>query len=176
MTKQLLRDLALGIVVVIALFSIFNGGGSTTSLFGANQCASGQTCMSSLELTGPNSGVTNALQVDSGAFVLGPSGSSQTQQIATTCNPTADTSVSATSTGYMFCTGVTGVTSSSQVFAQIATSTNAIGAQWLLVGAKASTTAGAIDFKIMNLTGTAAVPSASAGASFASSTRLWIVN
>lgn len=126
---------------------------------------------------GGASSFTGLITVGSGGIKIGSTnGSTLTQVISTTCNPIANVSVAATSTAHIYCTGVTGVTSSSQVFAEFATSTNAIGTQWVMLGSKASTTAGAIDFKIMNLTGTAAVPSAAAGASFASSTKLLIVN
>lgn len=81
----------------------------------------------------------------------------------TTCVVKADGSITATTSGYAYCTGVTGVTSSDNVLAQFATST----ANWVLgsdafniVSAKASTTAGAIDFLIANWTGKNAAPSA----------------
>lgn len=108
------------------------------------------------------------------SFKLGSSGTEQVNQIVTTCNPTANTSIAATSTGYIFCTGVTGVTSSDYVFASFATSTTGIGNNWAIVGSMASTTAGAVDIKIMNLTGGAVVPSVSG--TFASSTRLFIAH
>lgn len=103
-------------------------------------------------------------------FKLGSSGTAQANQVITTCNPTANTSIGATSTGYIYCTGVTGITSSDYVFATFSTSTTAIADQWVIVGAKASTTAAAVDIKIMNLTGTAAIPSAAS--TVASSTRI----
>lgn len=101
---------------------------------------------------------------------LGSSGTAMANEVITTCNPIANTSIAATSTGYIYCTGLTGITSSDKVFAGFATSTNAIADQWAIVGASASTTAGAVDIKIMNLTGTAAVPSAAS--TVASSTRI----
>ncbi len=166
----------LGLIVVLVL--AFVGLKQTTPMLFGSSCDT-YTCYTYLE-------VLNDLKVDGAtsftglisvtSLKVGTNGTTQTQQISTSCNPTADTSVAATSTSYIYCTGITGVTSTSRVIAQFATSTNAIGTQWAILGSNASTTAGAVDIKIMNLTGTAAVPSASAGATFASSTKLWIVN
>lgn len=130
---------------------------------------------STVSITGATT-LTGLLTTGSGGIQIGSSnGTVVTQFIATTCTPSqgADATVAATSTAYVSCTGITGVTSTSNVVAQFATSTNAIGAQWALVGSKASTTAGAVDLKLMNLTGTAAIPSVTG---VASSTKLHIVN
>lgn len=40
---------------------------SSVLSLGANECATGQTCLPSLELTGAMSGVTNTLQIDAGS-------------------------------------------------------------------------------------------------------------
>ncbi len=117
---------------------------------------------------------TSAFLGTTGTFGLGSLGTAQVNEVVTTCNPIADTSIAATSTGYIYCTGITGVTSADYVIASFATSTTAIGTSWAIEGANASSTAGAVDIKIVNLTGTAATPSAAAGAQFASSTRLRI--
>lgn len=132
--------------------------------FGSTLAVTGATTLSS---TVAASGAVSLTST----FKLGSSGTAQANQVITTCNPTANTSIAATSTGYIFCTGVTGITSSDYVFAGFSTSTNAIADQWVIVGAKASTTAAAVDIKIMNLTGTAAVPSAAS--TVASSTRIF---
>ena len=144
-------------------YIMYNGGFNTAKDFSV----SGATALSG------TTALSGAVSLTS-TFKLGSSGTTQDNQIITTCNPTANTSVSATSTSYIFCTGVTGVTSSDLVFAEFSTSTNAIADQWVIVGAKASTTAGAVDIKIMNLTGTAAVPSAAS--TVASSTKIWAAN
>lgn len=107
--KELLRDIGLGIVVVgIVLVAFKLLVPSSTHLFGANECATGQTCLPSLELTGPNSGVTNGLQVDSGATTL--AGSLAVTGLAsftatTTLNSTLNitTSNTATSTAIFGC-------------------------------------------------------------------------
>lgn len=82
--------------------------------------------------------------------------------LTATCSMQANLSVTATTTNYEFCTGVTGVTSSDNILATFASSTGVttLKDNWVIVGAKASTTAGAIDFTVMNLTGTNNVPSA----------------
>lgn len=90
-----------------------------------------------------------------GTFKLGSSGTAQTNQVSSTCSIKSDASASATSTVYGYCTGVTGVTSADTVDAAFATSTTAWQDQWVITGAKASTTAGSIDFRILNLSGKA---------------------
>lgn len=91
---------------------------------------------------------------------IGTSGTALDNVVVTTCNPTANTSIAASSTGFIYCTGLTGVTSSDYVFAQFSTSTTGVANNWSIVGVRASTTAGAVDIRVMNLTGAAAVPSA----------------
>ena len=96
-------------------------------------------------------------------FKLGSSGTAQANQVVTTCSPQANVSIAASTTGYAFCTGVTGVTSSDYVIAQFATSSarsNIPQDNFTIVGAIASSTAGAIDLIVANWTGVAAVPSA----------------
>jgi len=172
---------SLGIFLCILLGAVYLFKDSPIQVGVAGDCEN-YTCFTTLR-------VLEDLQVDStfgsagafslsGTFQLGANGSVQSQQIATTCHPTVgvSASVAATSTAYISCVGVTGVTSASQVIAQFSTSTNAIGARWALLGSKASSTAGAVDLKIMNLTGTAAVPEAASAAAFSSSTKLWVVN
>ncbi len=138
-------------------------------LFGANQCGGIQTCLASIELTGAANGATNTLQIDAGAennagtFQLGASGSIQSNQVNTTCSPKADVSITATSSGYAYCLGVAGVTSTDQVDAQFSTSTaNFVLTtdEFFIMSAKSSTTPGAIDFLVYNGTGKNNVPSA----------------
>lgn len=60
-----------GVIALVALIiaiGVWAFSSSSPKGFGAVECASGQTCLNSLELTGPLSGVTNALQIDSGIF------------------------------------------------------------------------------------------------------------
>ena len=68
---------------------------------------------------GGASSFTGLITVGSGGIKIGSSnGTTLTQVISTTCNPIANVSVAATSTAHIYCTGVTGVTSTSQVFAE----------------------------------------------------------
>jgi hypothetical protein len=92
---------------------------------------------------------------------IGPNGSTITEAKATTCNLlNTDTSVAASTTVYVYC-AVTGVASGDVVFGQLSTTTaQTLSGGWVLWSAKASTTAGMIDFMLSNYTGTAAVPSA----------------
>ena len=104
---------------------------------------------------------------------VGSSGTAQVNQVSKTCSPIADNSITATTTGYAYCLGVTGVTSADNVLAQFATSTVGIGLGdvWTVVSAKASTTAGAIDLLVYNGTGKSQAPSASGRE--ASTTVIW---
>lgn len=66
------KNKIIGAIVVIGLIGavLFLIPKTQTGLVGAvSQCASGQSCLPSLELTGPHSGVTNALQVDAGTVL-----------------------------------------------------------------------------------------------------------
>lgn len=112
-----------------------------------------------------NGGIKTNLDVNTaGTFTVGASGTGQTNQVTTTCSPKADVSIAATSTGYIYCTGVTGVTSSDFVVANFGSTTpgalNLNTDNWTIISAKASSTAGAIDFVVLNLTGLARAPSA----------------
>lgn len=104
---------------------------------------------------------TSAALKSTGSFQLGSSGTAQVNSVVTTCSMTANVSITASSTGYAFCSGVTGVTSSDYVLAGFSTSTAVflVGDQWIIQSARASTTAGVIDFSLLNLTGGTAVPS-----------------
>ena len=116
--------------------------------------------------TGTVTGAASAfsgLMALTGTFKLGSSGTAQTNEVVTTCSMVANNSIAATSTGYAYCTGVTGVTSSDKVLANFATSTlgfPGVGQSWVIISSFASSTAGAIDFLLLNLTGGAAAPSA----------------
>ncbi len=86
-----------------------------------------------------------------------------------------DTSIAATSTGYVYCTGITGLASGDNVLAQLSTtSPTTLFGGWVITSAKASTTAGAIDMRLYNGTGAAAVPSAQQVGS--SSPNIWVAD
>lgn len=56
-----------GVIILIFVgWMIFHTASAPALVQGipTNQCATGQTCLPSMELTGPLSGVTNALQID----------------------------------------------------------------------------------------------------------------
>lgn len=121
-------------------------------------------------------GVTNYDEVDATAIKIGGTNGSRIDLlIGTTCNlSNADASVAATSTGYVYCTGVTGLTAGDPVQVLLSTTTaNATFGGWSVFSAKASTTAGAIDIRLYNGTGAAAVPSATA---VGSTTNIWAVS
>ncbi len=94
-----------------------------------------------------------------GGITVGTGGTAMTRIYKGTCNLTGmDGTQSATTTKAYPC-AVTGVVSTDTVFVTLATSTAQFANGWILVGAKASTTAGNIDVVISNLTGTDRVPS-----------------
>lgn len=114
-------------------------------------------------VTGVAAAFSGAMSLTS-TFKLGSSGTAQANEVITTCSMIANNSITATSTGYAYCTGVTGVTSSDNVQASFATSTVATMSQnenFVIVSAQAATTPGAIDFLLLNLSGTSRAPSAS---------------
>ena len=178
MTNKL-KTVGAFVVVFLLAFIAWNMrhmSAPVATLFGANECASGQTCLPSLELTGPNGGVTNALQIDSGAttfagsLAIGSTGSALTLVKKGTCTILANSSIAATSTANADC-AFTGVLSGDVVMAHLAASTT-LASQYVIKGYNASTTAGFVTFSILNLTGGAAVPGATVG--FGSSTEVEI--
>lgn len=100
----------------------------------------------------------------SGQVTIGSSGSALTKAIKGTCNLTGGT-IAATSSAVANC-AVTGVVDGDLVFATLATSTN----NGVIIGARASTTAGFITVRLLNLSGAASSVSA-----LGSSTAYWIV-
>lgn len=158
----------------IALIVLFLGGligyalhGTPNKEFSAGIACDQITCLSGgLRLV---TGAGGDFEVDvasvfGGSVKVGTSGTAQVNQVTTTCAMQANLSIAATSTGYAFCTGVTGVTSADNIVAQFASSTGALNLNtdnWVISSSKASTTAGAIDFVLLNLTGLARTPSAS---------------
>lgn len=105
---------------------------------------------------------------------VGTNGSTITELKANTCNlANADTSIAATSTGYVYC-AITGVASGDLTLVQLSTTTaNALFGGWTIQSSKASTTAGMIDVRLYNGTGAAAVPSVT---SVGSSTNAWYMD
>ncbi len=85
---------------------------------------------------------------------------------AGTCSLVSDVSIAATSTGTGTCT-TTGSLAGDIVMVSLATTTTKVSAQWTLAGTVAGTDSTTI--RLVNLTGTAAVPSATNG--FGSSTQ-----
>lgn len=75
----------------------------------------------------------------------------------TTCSMIANNIAVGTTSEYAYCTGVTGVTSADTIQASFSTSTLgfAFNDAWQIVSAKASTTAGVIDFQIIGVAGKA---------------------
>lgn len=171
-------NIALGLAVValvITVYSLF-GGHVEKALFGSTSCAN-ITCLSGgLRLVADAGGdfESDVAAVFNSTFKLGSSGTVQANQVSTTCAMKANLSTTATTTNYAFCTGVTGLTSSDNVIAQFASSTGAtaLADNWVIVSAKASTTAGAVDFAVLNLTGGTATQSAVS--KIGSTTALWI--
>lgn len=172
MTKTTIGTVIAFIVLVVLGWMVL-GSHKADTLVGAvtNQCASGQTCLPSMELTGPVGSVLNALQVDAGTFQLGATGNSLSLIQKGTCTILADASVAATSTKNFDC-AFAGVNAGDTVFVTEQASST-LASQFVIKGATASSTTGFITFSILNLTGTAAVPSATNG--FGSSTQVLIL-
>ena len=94
--------------------------------------------------------------------------------LGSSCNLlNADTSIAATSSGYVYCTGTT-VLSGDTVIDQLSTTTaNQHFGHWSIVSSIASSTSGAVDMMLYNGTGAAAVPSVT---KVGSSTQLWDIS
>lgn len=109
----------------------------------------------------PNGISIGATAAQTGKLTVGTDGTAFGPLYKGTCTLTTSGTIAATSTGFAQC-AVTGLTAGDTVFVTLATTTTAIANNWVLAGAKASTTAsGSMDVKLMNLTGTAAaIPAA----------------
>lgn len=117
-------------------------------------------------------GVTNYDEVDATAIKIGGSNGSRIGPIISgTCSLVSDTSIAATSTGTGTC-AVTGAVAGDIVFVSLATTTTKIAAQWAIVGTVATTDS--VTVRLLNQTGTAAVPSATNG--LGSSTQYYLVH
>ncbi len=150
-------ELLLAVVAVLIGVYIATVVHEGANLFGAtNQCASGQTCLSSLELTGAANGATNTLQVDSGTVAIGPNGTGITQILSGKGSIIGNKSVTASTTA-AFDIAVTGALVGDSCFAMAASTSQAyIG--WDIIGCSASTTAGFITLLVYNPGAAAAVP------------------
>lgn len=87
-----------------------------------------------------------------------------------TCSLVADTSIAATSTGTATC-ATTGSQVGDQIFISLATTSTALSRQYSIIGTVAGSNSSTV--RLLNLTGTAAVPSATN--SFGSSTQYQIL-
>lgn len=155
------KQLTIGVLVaiVIAIIGLFTPAGKTVAtMFG---------------------GVTNYTVLSASTLQVGPGcnnsydtcqGSSITGLFKGTCTLLSDASVAATSTKNFDC-AVTGVQSGDIVEAQL-TASSTIASQYVIKGAVASSTSGWVTISLLNLTGAAAVPSATFG--FGSSTNIQI--
>lgn len=146
------------VALVLAGWAIVRTGVFSSQSLGA---AGGLLAENYLPFMLYNGGFNTAKSIKTtGDLTIGASGTARVNDIDTTCSMVEDASAGATSTVYAYCTGVTGVTSSDTIIASFASSTAVMTDQWIIAGAKASTTAGAIDFRLVNLTGTARAMSA----------------
>lgn len=119
-----------------------------TKSFGSlANCSAGYTCYNYLD-------ILNGIVID-GTQQIGASGTALSNVIATRCSMIANNVSTGTTTQYAYCTGVTGVTALDGVAATFATSSTLYNDGWQIVGAKASTTAGTIDFAIIGIAGKA---------------------
>lgn len=160
------KNLAIGVLVVFVF--ILGYSNLQGALFRAASGPSHYQKESFLQ--GLAAGVRDQLSISntgnlttSGTITIGSSGTAQSNQVVTSCSLIANNSILATTSGYAYCTGVTGVTSSDYVMASFSTTTQALAItdNWIIFNAKASSTAGAIDFWLYNATGGNRTPSAS---------------
>lgn len=150
----------IGVVAVLALvISIGNsvGGNQSVSLGGT---------------TNYDTVSATSLQVGSGCgdSYSTCTGTAITQILKGTCSLVSDTSIAATSTGTGTC-AISGLVAGDKVFVSLATTTTKLAAQWAIIGTVAGTDSATV--RLLNQTGTAAVPSATNG--FGSSTQYWVV-
>lgn len=114
------------------------------------------------------SGRTNYDTVAASGLVVG-SGSNLSLVLAGTCSLVSDSSIAATSTGTGTC-ATTGSKAGDVVVVSLATTTTKMAAQYAVVGTVAGTDSTTV--RLLNLTGAAAVPSATDG--MGSSTQYWV--
>ncbi|MCR4334249.1 MAG: hypothetical protein NUV47_00765 [Patescibacteria group bacterium] len=153
----------------------------TASLSAATTISTNITTAGTLSVTGATT-LSSTLAVagattHSSTVAIGSSGTALTQVLKGTCTLKADQSIIATSTGSAWC-AISNVTSGDIVFITLATTTTSgvggIGAQFIVQGAQASTTAtGIVDVTLLNLTGADRIPSSVL--TFGSSTNYLII-
>ena len=148
-------SLYLSVVAVLLAGFVFLSQLTSGGSFGASPAAN-------LTIIGNPFKFTNTVQYTS-TSQLGVSGTARSNVVITTCSLKADNSITATTSGYAYCTGATGITSSDYVLASFSTSTalRAITDNWIIFNAKASSTAGTVDLWLYNATGNTRAPSAS---------------
>lgn len=151
-------------VGLIAVAIIAIGGYFYPQIKGALGAITGETNYDTLGISGLKLGSTcNNSSGSSGCQKF-------TKFLSGTCNLTADTSITATTTGTATC-ATTGSVAGDQVFVELATTTTKMAAQYMVVGTVAGTDSTTV--RLLNLTGVTAVPAATNG--FGSTTPYWIV-
>lgn len=115
-------------------------------------------------------GNTTLASTTATAFKVGQVGTQSTLMLSGTCSLVSNVEIAATSTGTGTC-AATGAVAGDRVFVSLATTTTKVAAQWVIVGTVAA--ADSVTVRLLNQTGTAAVPSATNG--LGSSTQYWIV-
>lgn len=161
--KNIISSVATALVVSVIVCSLAIAGGSKN--IGGSISTIAQTFGNGFII--PSGAATSTVAspvTNSSTYTFGSSGSPLTQIIKGTCNLVGGT-VAATSSAPADC-AVTGVVDGDLVFAQLATST----AGGAITGARASTTAGYITVRLMNLAGAAKDTTY-----FGTSTEYWIV-
>lgn len=145
------------VIAIIALFTpVMPDGKSATDLV-----------VGSVGTRFPNGlAVGSTATVTQNKLTVGNSGTAVGQIIFGTCTLVSDSSITATTTGTGTC-AATGALAGDNVQVTIATTTSKMAAQWTVIGAIASTDS--ITIRLLNETGTNAVPSATSG--FGSSTQ-----
>lgn len=167
------KDIALGGLAILALvFGYLYFSGSTPP-FGSPNPGGPAHFQQEAFLQGATFGGRNQSYFDNaGKLTIGASGTAQVNQVVTTCSMVANNASVGSTTQYAYCSGVTGVTSADTIDASFSTSSTLLNDQWAILGAKASTTAGSIDFRLYNLTGVAASKSMSGVSTIGSTTNI----
>lgn len=165
------KNLTYGMIVVgiIAIIGVFTPlVKSLKSSFGA---VGGQLIEQYEPYVLYNGGINTALPFQtSSTLKVGTNGTALSNTIAASCSMIADNASIGTTTQYAYCLNVTGVTSLDGIEVTFATSSTLLSDQWIITGAKASTTIGAIDFRLLKLTGVAASQPMSAVSTIGSTT------
>ena len=168
-----LQKIETGVVIVLVLLVavLFSRSNGNSPVFGATSFGQGEVQNNPfLFINGFAAGNAQQFLVDgSGLLTVGAKGNALTLIGHGTCSLVSDASIAATSTGTGTCV-TTGSLAGDQVFVSLSTTTTKLAAQYSLVGAVAGTDTTTV--RLLNLTGTAAVPSATNG--FGSTTQYTI--